>query len=676
VTLAILNFNEYVVSTVSAQGESVRVFLSPAELYLPPTNSLSLMIDAKSYEISYAIIELVFDPSLINLTDEIQPSSSLGKVVSITKKEQANSTGIIVIALALSREDGNSPPTGIFEFAQIQLAPVTTTHNQQTSMNVIPNIMEIVNTTPIHLPFTSESASIIVNPNPPPNDDFDFPKLINIAPYADLNDTMGSTTAPDDPPLTNCYRNPGKATVWYKYTPPYDSTIEVDTYGSDYDTMLAVWTGQRNNLTPVNCNDDSGGGLQSWLIAPLTARTTYYIEVAQYNGILVFGESPESFEPNNIEGLQLGGFLSLNVKPTPPPNDGFNSPKVINPPLPFHETLDTSGATSAPEDPPLNRCNRNAGLATVWYRYKPFNRVSIEVNTFGSDYDTILAVWTGSPGNLTLWACNDDTGSLQSWLNATLSAGTTYYIEVAQYNGVLTSGDPTTNSKPNNPERIQSGGTLQLNIKYSNWIFKDGFETDDLSRWTSCITDNSLYVIDDAAIVGDYGMWAFIDDNNPIYCTDDNPKAEINYHARFYFHPKSIPMANSDSHQLFLGYSGWSTKVVVIEFRKSPFGRYQLRTGTRIDNSTWVYSAWFAIYGYRAYPIELYWKAASGPGSNNGSLTFWIDGLQKAILTSLDNDTRKIDRVRLGAVGGIDTGTRGSYYFDDFKSTRLNYIGP
>ena len=63
-------------------------------------------------------------------------------------------------------------------------------------------------------------------------------------------------------------------------------------------------------------------------------------------------------------------------------------------------------------------------------------------------------------------------------------------------------------------------------------------------------------------------------------------------------------------------------------------------------------------------------------GANNGGLTFWIDGVQKANLTGNDNDTRRIDRVRLGATSGLDTGTRGTYYFDAFESRRQQYIGP
>jgi hypothetical protein len=55
---------------------------------------------------------------------------------------------------------------------------------------------------------------------------------------------------------------------------------------------------------------------------------------------------------------------------------------------------------------------------------------------------------------------------------------------------------------------------------------------------------------------------------------------------------------------------------------------------------------------------------------------FWIDGVQQADLTGVDNDTRRIDQSRLGAVSGVDNGTRGTYFFDAFESRRSTYIGP
>jgi hypothetical protein len=42
----------------------------------------------------------------------------------------------------------------------------------------------------------------------------------------------------------------------------------------------------------------------------------------------------------------------------------------------------------------------------------------------------------------------------------------------------------------------------------------------------------------------------------------------------------------------------------------------------------------------------------------------------------VDNDTRRIDTTRRGAIAGIDPGTLGVYFIDDFVSHRQTYIGP
>ncbi|MEA3440606.1 MAG: hypothetical protein U9R58_10020 [Chloroflexota bacterium] len=49
--------------------------------------------------------------------------------------------------------------------------------------------------------------------------------------------------------------------------------------------------------------------------------------------------------------------------------------------------------------------------------------------------------------------------------------------------------------------------------------------------------------------------------------------------------------------------------------------------------------------------------------------------MQKEQFTNIDNDTMYIDKVVLGAVTEIDTGTRGTCYFDAFESRSDGYIG-
>src|SRR4029450_2126014 len=70
---------------------------------------------------------------------------------------------------------------------------------------------------------------------------------------------------------------------------------------------------------------------------------------------------------------------------------------------------------------------------TVWYVFTPTRSAIIGANTFGSDYDTTLSVYTGSPGALTQIACNDDSGNLQSAVGFEATAGTAYFLMVGSY---------------------------------------------------------------------------------------------------------------------------------------------------------------------------------------------------------------------------------------------------
>jgi hypothetical protein len=76
------------------------------------------------------------------------------------------------------------------------------------------------------------------------------------------------------------------------------------------------------------------------------------------------------------------------------------------------------------------------------------------------------------------------------------------------------------------------------------------------------------------------------------------------------------------------------------------------------------------VLGDSANLIEIEWRAASADGANDGFTTLWINGVRQVDLTGLDNDSRRVDSIRIGAVGGIDSGTRGTIFFDEFESYR------
>lgn len=210
----------------------------------------------------------------------------------------------------------------------------------------------------------------------------------------------------------------------------------------------------------------------------------------------------------------------------------------------------------------------------------------------------------------------------------------------------------------------------------SDAIFASSFESGYLTEWSgSSNGGGDLSVNTAAALVGAYGMQVVINDATTMYVNDDTPFAEPRYRARFYFDPNSITMANGDAHIILRGYSGTSSVVVRVEIGGVSAGVYQVRAAIMNDGGTWTNTNWVTLTDTR-HAIEFDWRAATGAGANNGGLTLWVDGAQKADLTGIDNDTWRIDRVRLGALADIDPGTVGWYYLDAFESRRGTYIGP
>jgi|GEM_PF-1135958 len=105
--------------------------------------------------------------------------------------------------------------------------------------------------------------------------------------YTNLQSTAKATSFGD--PLPGCVDGFGNG-VWYQFTAPVNGVLIVDTFGSDFDTGLAIYTGACDALTEVTCNDDTGG-VTSQVTLPTTAGTTYSILAGGYGahtGNLVF----------------------------------------------------------------------------------------------------------------------------------------------------------------------------------------------------------------------------------------------------------------------------------------------------------------------------------------------------------------------------------------------------
>lgn len=75
--------------------------------------------------------------------------------------------------------------------------------------------------------------------------------------------------------------NAGGASIWWHWTPSFSGRASIDTHGSGFNTLLAVYTGsQVANLIPVAANDNDGSaGGTSGLAFSTVAGTTYLIAV-------------------------------------------------------------------------------------------------------------------------------------------------------------------------------------------------------------------------------------------------------------------------------------------------------------------------------------------------------------------------------------------------------------
>jgi hypothetical protein len=110
---------------------------------------------------------------------------------------------------------------------------------------------------------------------------------------------------------------------------------------------------------------------------------------------------------------------------------------------------------------------------------------------------------------------------------------------------------------------------------------------------------------------------------------------------------------------------------------KNNGGTYQLRADIYTDGGTWTNGSLLNITDDRQL-LEVEWKAASAVDANDGYLKSWINDVLVYTRSGVDNDTRLVTDISLGAGATcmIPAGVSGTLYFDAFESRRGAHIGP
>ena len=213
--------------------------------------------------------------------------------------------------------------------------------------------------------------------------------------------------------------------------------------------------------------------------------------------------------------------------------------------------------------------------------------------------------------------------------------------------------------------------------RYGDLIFRDGFETGGLNRWSSSATDGGdLSVSGAAAMAGtSFGLQALVDDLNGIFVQDDTPAAENRLRGRFYFDPNGFDPGEADSHfrtRIFIAFDPSNQRVITVVLKRQG-GAYSVQGRVRLNDGTRADTGFFAISDGPHF-FEFDWQRASAPAAGNGTFNLWIDDTLRSTLTGLDNDLSPVEFVRMGAFS-VKTAAAGTLYFDQFESRRETFIG-
>ncbi|MBP6556755.1 MAG: choice-of-anchor J domain-containing protein [Flavobacterium sp.] len=211
--------------------------------------------------------------------------------------------------------------------------------------------------------------------------------------------------------------------VWYSFvaTAATHRISLLNIAGSDADMYHSVWTGTDcGSLTLVagSCSDGNTSNPTG-----LVSGQTYYVRV------YTWGATAAQTTTFNI---------CIGTTPPPATNDNFATPIAVSCGNVY--TGDTSAPTTLDEDNAPDGFGADLDAPNLWYSFTGTGAAqTVTLNLCGSAYDTSVLVYTGTSGNLTLVAANDDDNTcVSNTVNSSVTFNsdgvTTYYITVEGYN--------------------------------------------------------------------------------------------------------------------------------------------------------------------------------------------------------------------------------------------------
>lgn len=247
---------------------------------------------------------------------------------------------------------------------------------------------------------------------PPVSDNFSNAQDLPV-PGSATGVNVNATVEAGEPEPTCASPGARERTAWFKIVAPQTTTITLTTENSDFDTILAVYTGTAfANLQEIACDDDIMVGVIQTLVSfNATAGQTYFVQLSGFAG-------------NGAGTFFLQALL-------PPPNDNFAGAIAV--PVGTSLTGSNRAATVESGEPSCSCVGR-----TVWYRFTPSQSEDVTITTHvGDTLDATLAVYTGASLSSLIELDSADSNSRggPETITVPATAGQTYFVQLGGHSG-------------------------------------------------------------------------------------------------------------------------------------------------------------------------------------------------------------------------------------------------
>ncbi|MEM7049284.1 MAG: DUF4038 domain-containing protein [Acidobacteriota bacterium] len=199
-------------------------------------------------------------------------------------------------------------------------------------------------------------------------------------------------------------------------------------------------------------------------------------------------------------------------------------------------------------------------------------------------------------------------------------------------------------------------------------VFFDDLESQSLNAWSSTQVSNGgqLLVSAQAALEGDAGLAVeAVAGSTFVFAASSAPSGENPLEVFFRIDPNSLAMNTGSTHGVAAAMTATGATAFDVRLGRSASG-YRLRAMARDDNGGVFLTPWTAIAD-AAVTVRIEHQTGSTPGSSDGSLRWWIDGVAAGVIPDLDNSQRSVETFRVGVVSGLDPRSVGTTHFDDVR---------